>query len=88
MDTGPPARWTVADLGLQSYRRSKLVFSAASHGGCGKNPPLTCEEMVPFHETVERYVGISGGPLGLMQFPDSIMQPPMGMTRGEKYFRD
>ena len=43
--------------------------------------------MVPYYETVERYVGISGEPLGLMQFPDSIMQPPMAMTCGEKHFK-
>jgi len=71
----------------QSYRLSPLDFSAASHDGYGENWPMTYEEMVPYYETVERYVGISGEPLGLMQFPDSIMQPPMGMTCGEKHFK-
>ena len=71
----------------QSYRLSPLDFSAASHDGYGENWPVTYEEMVPYYETVERYVGISGEPLGLMQFPDSIMQPPMAMTCGEKHFK-
>ena len=71
----------------QSYRLSKLDFSAASHDGYGDNWPVTYEEMVPYYETVERYVGISGEPLGLMQFPDSVMQPPMGMTCGERHFQ-
>ncbi len=72
----------------QSYRLSKLDFSAASHDGYGENWPVTYEEMVPHYEAVERYVGISGEPLGLMQFPDSVMQPPMGMTCGELHFRE
>ena len=72
----------------QSYRLSRLDFSAASHDGYGEDWPVTYDEMEPFYETVERYVGISGEPLGLMQFPDSVMQPPMGMTCGEKHFRD
>ena len=71
----------------QSYRLSPLDFSAASHDGYGENWPVTYEEMVPYYETVERYVGISGEPLGLMQFPDSVMQPPMAMTCGEKHFK-
>ena len=71
----------------QSYRLSKLDFSAARHDGYGEDWPLTYEELVPYYETVERYVGISGEPLGLMQFPDSVMQPPMEMTCGEKHFQ-
>lgn len=71
----------------QSYRLSPLDFSAASHDGYGENWPMTYEEMVPYYETVERHIGISGEPLGLMQFPDSIMQPPMAMTCAEKHFK-
>lgn len=71
----------------QSYRLSKLDFSAASHDGYGEDWPVTYEEMVPYYEAVERYVGISGEPLGLMPFPDSVMQPPMAMTCGEEYFK-
>ncbi len=73
--------------GRQSYRLSPLDFSAASHDGYGENWPVTDEEMAPYYETVERYVGLSGEPLGLMQFPDSIMQPPMAMTCGERHFK-
>ncbi|MCY4189172.1 MAG: GMC family oxidoreductase [Bryobacterales bacterium] len=73
--------------GRQSYRLSPLDFSAASHDGYGENWPVTYEEMAPYYETVERYVGLSGEPLGLMQFPDSLMQPPMAMTCGERHFK-
>ena len=91
-----PFQWTRGRLlggrtltwGRQSYRLSKIDFAAASHDGYGSDWPVTYEEMVPYYEAVERYVGISGEPLGLMQFPDSVMQPPMRMTCGEKHFRD
>lgn len=72
----------------QSYRFSDLDFAAASHDGYGKDWPLTYEELVPYYESVERYVGISGEALGLRQLPDSVMQPPMPMTCGENYFRN
>jgi choline dehydrogenase-like flavoprotein len=72
----------------QSYRLSPLDFNAADHDGYGENWPVTYKEMVPYYETVERYAGISGESLGLMQFPDSIMQPAMEMTRGEKHFKE
>lgn len=93
---GKPFQWTRGrQLGgrsltwaRQSYRLSPLDFSAASHDGYGENWPVTYEEMVPYYEKVERYAGISGEPLGLMQFPDSVMQPPMAMTCGERHFKD
>ncbi len=91
-----PFQWTRGRLlggrsltwARQSYRLSHLDFSAASHDGYGDNWPMTYEEMVPHYEAVERYVGISGEPLGLRQFPDSVMQPPMDMNCGERYFKD
>ena len=72
----------------QSYRLSPLDFNAADHDGYGENWPVTYAEMAPYYETVERYAGISGESLGLMRFPDSIMQPAMEMTCGEKHFKE
>lgn len=51
--------------GRQSYRMSKLDLTGASHDGYGDNWPVTYEELVPFYEKVERYVGISGMAEGL-----------------------
>jgi len=71
----------------QSYRLNKFDFGAASHDGYGEDWPVSYDEMVPYYERVERYAGISGTPLGLEQFPDSVMMPPMGMTCVEKHFQ-
>ena len=73
--------------GRQSYRLSPMDLAPASRDGFGEDWPITYEELVPYYEKVERYVGLSGSADGLPQIPDSIMQPPMGMNCGEKFFQ-
>ena len=73
--------------GRQSYRMSDLDFKAASHDGYGDDWPISYDEMAPYYEIVERYVGISGQAEGLPQLPDSIFQPPMEMTCGEQILK-
>jgi len=74
--------------GRQTYRMSDLDFKAASHDGYGDDWPISYDEMVPYYEIVEKYVGISGQAEGLAQLPDSVFLPPMEMTCGETIFRD
>ncbi len=74
--------------GRQSYRMSDLDFKSASHDGYGVDWPISYDEMVPYYELVERYVGISGQAEGLSQLPDSVFLPPMEMTCGETIMRD
>ena len=74
--------------GRQTYRMSDLDFKCASHDGYGDDWPISYEEMVPYYETVERYVGISGQAENLPQLPDSVFLPPMEMTCGEAILRD
>ena len=69
--------------GRQCYRMGPLDFKAASHDGYGDDWPLTYEEMVPYFEEVERYVGISGTAENLLQLPDSVFQPAMPLSCGE-----
>ena len=73
--------------GRQSYRMSDLDFKAAAHDGYGDDWPISYDEMVPYYEEVEKYVGITGMSENLPQLPDSIFQPPMEMTCGEKLLR-
>jgi len=74
--------------GRQSYRMSDLDFKAATHDGYGDDWPISYEEMVPYYELVEKYVGISGQAENLPQLPDSVFLPPMEMTCGETILRD
>jgi choline dehydrogenase-like flavoprotein len=74
--------------GRQSYRMSDLDFKAASHDGYGEDWPLSYQEMEPYYEIVERYVGISGAAEGNPTLPDSHFLPPMKMTCGELRLRE
>lgn len=73
--------------GRQSYRHGDVDFRAASRDGYGDNWPISYQDLVPYYEEVERYVGISGMAENLPQLPDSIFQPPMEMTCGEHALR-
>src|SRR5690606_18081396 len=66
---------------------SPMDLAPASRDGFGEDWPVTYEELVPYYEKVERYVGLTGSVENLPQIPDSIMQPPMGMNCGEKHFQ-
>jgi choline dehydrogenase-like flavoprotein len=74
--------------GRQSYRMGPLDLKAASHDGYGEDWPVTYEELVPYYEEVEKYVGISGIAENLPQLPDSIFMPPMDFTCAEIKMRD
>ncbi len=74
--------------GRQSYRLSDLDFKAASHDGYGMDWPISLAEIEPYYERVERYVGISGLKENLPQLPDSVFQPAMPFTCGEKLLRE
>jgi choline dehydrogenase-like flavoprotein len=74
--------------GRQSYRYSDLDFKAADHDGYGMNWPVSYAEIEPYYAQVERYIGISGLAENLPQLPDSVFQPPMGFSCGEKLMRE
>ena len=74
--------------GRQSYRLSDLDFKAASHDGYGQDWPISYQELSPFYDLVEEYVGISGAVEGNEALPDGHFLPPMKMTCGEVHFRE
>ncbi len=73
--------------GRQSYRMSNLDFKAASHDGYGEDWPIGYEELAPWYDKVEQFIGISGSAEGVPQLPDSKFLPPMPMTCGELILR-
>jgi choline dehydrogenase-like flavoprotein len=73
--------------GRQSYRLSNFDFKAKSHDGYGDDWPFSYEDLVPYYEKVERFVGISGREEKLPQLPDSLFLPPMNFTCGEWLLR-
>ena len=92
---GMPFQWTRCRIlggrsltwGRLSYRFAPLDFRPTSHDGYGEDWPLTYEEIAPYYERVERYIGVSGQAEGLPQLPDGVMLPPMAMNCGERHFK-
>ncbi|HJW93076.1 MAG TPA: GMC family oxidoreductase [Thermoanaerobaculia bacterium] len=71
----------------QSYRFSDLDFRAASRDGFGGDWPLGYDDLAPYYERVERFIGVSGRTEGLAQLPDGAFLPPMELTIGEELLR-
>ena len=69
----------------QSYRLSDLDFKAASRDGYGSDWPVSYQEMAPYYDQVESYVGISGSSESHPALPDGQFLPPMKMTCGEEH---
>ncbi len=73
--------------GRQCYRWSDLDFTANARDGYGVDWPIRYEDIAPWYDYVEKYVGISGKEEGLPQLPDGAFLPPMEMNVAEKQVR-
>jgi choline dehydrogenase-like flavoprotein len=73
--------------GRQSYRFSDYDFKAASHDGFGEDWPISYDEIAPYYDTVERWIGVSGSKEGFDQLPDGQFLPPMAFTCGEEIMK-
>lgn len=73
--------------GRQSYRLSSQDLKGKSFDGYGEDWPLDYEDLVPYYEIVEKYVGISGQAENVPELPDSIFQPAMPMSCAEMQLR-
>lgn len=69
--------------GRQCYRWSAIDFEANAKDGFGVPWPIGYDDIAPWYEYTERFVGISGQPEGLSQLPDGHFLPPMEMNCAE-----
>lgn len=69
--------------GRQSYRWSDIDFEANKKDGHGVDWPVRYQDIAPWYDKVEEYIGVSGENLGLKQLPDGKFQPPMDLICGE-----
>jgi choline dehydrogenase-like flavoprotein len=72
--------------GRCSDRMSELEFKAASHDGYGEDWPISYQDLAPYYDRVERFIGVSGAAENLPQFPDGVFQPPMNLNCAETIF--
>jgi choline dehydrogenase-like flavoprotein len=66
----------------ESYRYSDYEFKAASRDGYGEDWPFSYQELEPYYDKVESFIGVSGSREGLDQMPDGKFLPPMNLSCG------
>jgi choline dehydrogenase-like flavoprotein len=74
--------------GRQSYRLSPLDLKAKSFDGYGDDWPLGYDDLAPYYDIVEDYVGITGMAEGAYELPDGRFHPPMAMRCAEWRLRN
>ncbi|HEX8262000.1 MAG TPA: GMC family oxidoreductase, partial [Allosphingosinicella sp.] len=73
--------------GRQVYRYSRQDLAASNMEGRSEPWPLDYDELAPFYDEVERFIGVSGALDGCEHLPDGKFLPPMAMTDGEKHLK-
>ncbi|MDC6404006.1 MULTISPECIES: GMC oxidoreductase [Maribacter] len=73
--------------GRQSYRWSDIDFEANKKENIGVDWPVRYNDIAPWYDKVEKYIGVSGQNLGLKQLPDGIYQPAMKLNCVEEAFQ-
>lgn len=69
------------------FRFSDLDFEANHKDGIGIDWPIRYQDIAPWYDRVESYVGISGNKDGLPQLPDGQFLPPFEMNSFEKHLK-
>jgi choline dehydrogenase-like flavoprotein len=70
--------------GRQSYRWSPMDFEANAKDGIAVDWPIRYNELAPWYDYVEKFIGVSGNLDGLAQLPDGKFLPPMELNCVER----
>jgi choline dehydrogenase-like flavoprotein len=73
--------------GRQSYRLSQQDFEANAKDGHGCDWPIRYEDLAPWYDHIEEFVGVAGSKEGLSQLPDGKFIPAFELNDGEKQFK-
>lgn len=74
--------------GRWSFRWSPEDFEANKKENVGIDWPIRYEDLVPWYDYVENYIGVSGSRENLPHLPDSQFQPPVPMNIAEKWLKE
>lgn len=69
--------------GRQSYRLSQMDFEANAKDGHGTDWPIRYDDLAPWYDHVEKFIGVAGSKEGLAQLPDGEFLPPFGLNDAE-----
>jgi choline dehydrogenase-like flavoprotein len=64
-----------------------MDFAANAQDGVAVDWPIRYNDLEPWYEHVERFIGVSGQAEGLAQLPDSAFLPPMEMNCVEQHLK-
>ncbi len=73
--------------GRQSYRWSPMDFESNAKDGYGVDWPVRYDEIAPWYDHVESYIGVSGQNEGIPQLPDGKFLPPMELNCVEEVLK-
>jgi len=62
--------------GRIALRFAPVDFRAKSHDGLGDDWPVTYDDLAPYYDKVESYIGVFGTKENFPSAPDGIFQPP------------
>jgi choline dehydrogenase-like flavoprotein len=74
--------------GRQCYRLSDLDFNANLKDGIAVDWPIRYNDIEPWYDYVERFIGVSGKKENLMHLPDGQFLPPMELNCIENHLAD
>lgn len=73
--------------GRQSYRLSPMDFEANAKDGHGSDWPIRYDDLAPWYDHIEEFIGVSGSNEGLSQLPDGKFLPPFALNDAEVMFK-
>ncbi|HEY0655400.1 MAG TPA: GMC family oxidoreductase [Chryseosolibacter sp.] len=73
--------------GRQSYRWSPMDFEANAKDGIAVDWPIRYNDLAPWYDYVEQFIGVSGNLDNLDQLPNGKFLPPMELNCVEKHFK-
>ena len=74
--------------GRVAVRMSDYDFKAASRDGFGQDWPISYDELVPYYEQVEEFLGIVGTSEGMANLPDGKYVKQAGLSRLERQLKE
>ena len=73
--------------GRQTYRLAPIDFEANAKDGHGSDWPIRYDDLAPWYDHIERFIGVSGSKEGLSQLPDGEFLPPFALNDAEVMFK-
>lgn len=73
--------------GRQSYRWSPMDFEANAKETIAVDWPIRYEDLAPWYDRVESFIGVSGQAEGYAQLPDGKFLPPMALNCVETHLK-